>query len=121
IPSAAIQADVIAREVDFLSIGTNDLVQYTLAVDRVNKLVGNLYHETHPAVLELIQKVVEAGNRHNRPVTVCGEMAGDPQMALLLMGLGIRTLSMTPALIGPVKRAIRAMEITYAEQMAADL
>lgn len=121
IPSAAIQIDTIASEVDFLSIGTNDLIQYTLAVDRVNKLVGHLYTETHPAVLWLISRVVEAGKRLNKPVTVCGEMAGDPLMALLLVGLGIRCLSMSPGLIGPVKKMIRGSELGALEQMASQL
>ncbi len=121
IPSAAIQAEVLAREVDFFSIGTNDLVQYTLAVDRVNKLVGHLYHDTHPAVLRLIAQVVEAGRRHDKPVAVCGEMAGNPPTALLLAGLGIRTLSMSPTLIGPVKKALRSVEMARLENLAARL
>ncbi|MCC6546789.1 phosphoenolpyruvate--protein phosphotransferase [Candidatus Sumerlaeota bacterium] len=121
IPSAALQADMIAREVDFLSIGTNDLVQYTLAVDRVNKMVGHLFNETHPAVLHLIHRVVTAGNAAGKPVTVCGEMAGDVMHSLLLIGLGIRRLSMSPSLIGPVKRAIRSVEMKALEKIAAGL
>lgn len=121
IPSAALQADVLAREVDFFSIGTNDLVQYTLAVDRVNKLVGHLYHETHPAVLQLIAEVVRAGRQHNKPVTVCGEMAGDPMLSLLLLGLGVRTLSMSPSLIGAVKKSVRSVEMSYLTAMAEEL
>lgn len=121
IPSAAIQADAIAAEVDFFSIGTNDLTQYTLAVDRVNKLVGGLYQETHPALLRLIASVIETGRRTDTPVTVCGEMAGDPFMSLLLVGLGVRTLSMSAGLMGPVKKAIRGIEAGYLENLAKDL
>lgn len=121
IPSAALQADVLAREVDFLSIGTNDLVQYTLAVDRVNKLVSQLFCETHPAVLQLIHRVVLAANAAQKPVTVCGEMAGDVTHSLLLIGLGVRRLSMSPSLIGPVKRAIRSVNAKDLEKMATTL
>lgn len=121
IPSAALQAEVIAREVDFFSIGTNDLVQYTLAVDRVNKMVGYLYQETHPAVLQLIHHVAEVARRTATPISVCGEMAGDPRLALLLLGLGVRTLSMSPGMIGPVKQAIRSSRLDELEEMARHL
>jgi phosphotransferase system enzyme I (PtsI) len=121
IPSAAIQADILAREVDFFSIGTNDLIQYTLAVDRVNKQVGHLYQDSHPAVLHLIHQVADSARRHGIPVTVCGEMAGDPRMALLLIGLGVRTLSMSPALIPRVKRAIRSVRCSDIEALARRL
>jgi phosphotransferase system enzyme I (PtsI) len=121
IPSAALQADVLAREVDFFSIGTNDLVQYTLAVDRVNKLVGHLYQELHPSVLHLIRHVVEVCERTETPLTVCGEMAGNPLEAMLLAGMGIRSLSMSPSMIGPVKKALRSVEMSYLENMAKGL
>lgn len=118
IPSAALQADLLAREVDFFSIGTNDLVQYTLAVDRVNKLVGYLYQETHPAVLHLIHNVAEVSRRTGTPLGVCGEMAGNPRLALLLIGLGVNCLSMSPAMIGPVKQAIRSVKYEDLQRLA---
>jgi len=118
IPSAAIEARTLARYVDFFSIGTNDLTQYTLAVDRVNKMVSHLYHETHPAVLRLISMVVEASREANIPVAVCGEMAGNPALAQLLVGLGIRNLSMSPSQIGAVRKAIRSAELSELEQLA---
>lgn len=118
IPSAALQAESFAREVDFFSIGTNDLIQYTLAVDRVNKLVGHLYQELHPAVLQLIAHVARVCHRTETPLTVCGEMAGNPQLALLLVGLGVRSLSMSPSMIGPVKKAIRAAEAAQMKELA---
>lgn len=121
IPSAALQADVLARHVDFFSIGTNDLVQYTLAVDRVNKVVAHLFHESHPAVLELISRVVRAANNAGIPLTVCGEMAGTPSLALLLVGLGVRTLSMSPSLIPAVKNAIRCVSMRDLEQLTCEL
>lgn len=121
IPSAALMADALAEEADFFSIGTNDLVQYTLAVDRVNKMVGHLYQELHPAVLKLIHQVVKVCQRTGTPLTVCGEMAGNPMLALVLVGLGIRTLSMSPSLIGPVKKAIRSNSAEFLQEMAERL
>lgn len=121
LPSAALLADALARESDFLSIGTNDLVQYTLAVDRVNKAVAPLYRPAHPAVLRLIRMVVEAGERRGIPVSVCGEMASDPCLALLLAGLGVRTLSMGPTSIGLVKRAIRGASMGFLEGLAREV
>lgn len=120
IPSAALQARQLAREVDFLSIGTNDLVQYTLAVDRGNKAVANLYRQTHPAVLHLIKLTVEAGREAGIPVSVCGEMAGDTRTAALLVGLGIRTLSMSPHSMGKIKQVLRSSKMHDLEIMAKD-
>ncbi|MFG0313138.1 MAG: phosphoenolpyruvate--protein phosphotransferase, partial [Phycisphaerales bacterium] len=91
VPSAAIMAPVFAREADFLSIGTNDQVQYTLAVDRTNERVADLFNPAHPAVIRLIREVVKGARRHDTPVSCCGESAGDPEYALLLIGLGVRT------------------------------
>jgi phosphotransferase system enzyme I (PtsI) len=118
IPSAALLAREFAEEVDFLSIGTNDLIQYTLAVDRVNRAVAPLYRSTHPAVLRLIHQVSEAGLQTGKPVSVCGEMASVPRLALLLIGLGIRHLSMGPASIGRVKKLIRSVSISEVESIA---
>jgi phosphoenolpyruvate-protein phosphotransferase (PTS system enzyme I) len=121
IPSACLQAEEMASEVDFFSIGTNDLIQYTIAVDRVNKTVGHLYQETHPAVLRLIAMVVDAAKRTGTPLAVCGEMAGDPVLSLLLIGLGVRTLSMSPGLLTLVKKSIRSHELDFLKELAAEL
>ncbi len=106
IPSAALTAHILARHADFLCLGTNDLVQYTMAVDRVNENVAALYQPTHPAVLTLIRHTVKAARQHKRWVSVCGEMAADPVMAILLVGMGVDTLSMAPAAVPAVKHVI---------------
>ncbi|NTU60553.1 MAG: phosphoenolpyruvate--protein phosphotransferase, partial [Deltaproteobacteria bacterium] len=106
VPSAAVTADTLARHVDFFSIGTNDLIQYALAIDRVNEHVAYLYEPLHPAVLILTRMVVEAGHRHNIPVAVCGEMAGDELYTLVLLGLGVDELSMHALSVPRIKRVI---------------
>lgn len=121
VPSAALVADELAREVDFFSIGTNDLIQYTLAVDRGNDLVAYLFEPFHPAVLRLIKRVIDAAHAQQIPVTVCGEMAGDPHSGLLLMGMGIDKLSMTPSALPEVKRAIRAASFDQLQSLAEDV
>jgi phosphoenolpyruvate-protein phosphotransferase (PTS system enzyme I) len=108
-PSAALTADLLAKECDFFSIGTNDLIQYTMAVDRVNEYVSYLYEPLHPALIRLIGPVVAAAKANNIPVTVCGEMAGEPMIAAVLLGLGIRELSMSAVSIPEVKDALRQM------------
>jgi phosphotransferase system enzyme I (PtsI) len=118
VPSAALMADVLAREVDFFSIGTNDLIQYTLAADRNNENVANLYNPADPAVLRLIKRVVEAAQREQIEVNVCGEMSGEPLYAPLLVGLGLRQLSATPRKIPEIKRVIRQLKVSEAEQLA---
>jgi phosphotransferase system enzyme I (PtsI) len=118
IPSAAITADIIAKHVSFFSIGTNDLVQYTLAVDRVNDRVAHLYEPTHPAVLRLMKMTIEAGHARGIWVGVCGQMAGDPLMTHLLLGLGIDELSMAPAALPAVKDMIRSVTLAQAKLMA---
>jgi phosphotransferase system enzyme I (PtsI) len=118
VPSAAILADLLAREVHFFSIGTNDLVQYTLAADRNNQQVANLYNPADPAVLRLIRQVVEVGKRKEIEVNVCGEMSGEPLYVPLLVGLGLRQLSATPRKIPEIKRVIRQLRTDEAEQMA---
>jgi phosphotransferase system enzyme I (PtsI) len=120
VPSAAIMADQLAREVDFFSIGTNDLVQYTLAADRSNEQVASLYSAADPAVLKLIQQVVQAANRQHIEVNVCGEMSADPIFTLLLLGMGLRTLSITPHNIPVVKKVIRSVSLTDAERTAQE-
>jgi phosphotransferase system enzyme I (PtsI) len=114
VPSAALTADVLAAEVDFLSIGTNDLVQYVLAADRVDPRVSTHYQPLHPAVLRLIRQVVEAAEARSVPVSVCGEMAAEPLHALVLVGLGVRELSLTPVAIPRVKQAVRSVSACQA-------
>ena len=109
VPSAVYQAEQLAQRVDFLSIGTNDLTQYLLAVDRNNARVAKLYNTLHPAVLKAIMQVVEAAHKYGRPVSVCGEMAGDPAAAILLLGMGVDSLSMTVASLHRVKWVIRSI------------
>ncbi|MFN0132854.1 MAG: phosphoenolpyruvate--protein phosphotransferase [Phycisphaerales bacterium] len=118
VPSAAIMADHFAREVDFFSIGTNDLVQYTLAVDRTNERVASLFSPTHPAVIKLIKDVARVSRRRNVPLSCCGESAGDPEYALLLIGLGLRTLSANAGSIPALKRLVRSVTIAQCEQIA---
>ena len=120
VPSAAVVADQLAREVSFFSIGTNDLVQYTLAVDRGNERVAYLYDPYHPAVLRLIKSVVDAGHRHDIPVTVCGEMAGDPHSCVLLMGMGVDGFSAGPRMVPEIKQAIRSVTMEEAKAVAEE-
>ncbi|HKX08077.1 MAG TPA: phosphoenolpyruvate--protein phosphotransferase [Stellaceae bacterium] len=118
IPGAALAADALASESDFFAIGTNDLIQYTLAIDRGDEQVAYLYNPLHPAVLRLIQFAIEAALRARIPVSVCGEMAGDPRYTALLLGLGIRDLSMAPGNISRVKRRIRHLDLLAAQRRA---
>jgi phosphotransferase system enzyme I (PtsI) len=111
IPSAAVCADLLAREVDFFSIGTNDLIQYSIAVDRLNEKISHLYEPTHPAILRLIRTVVDAGHAEGIWVGVCGEMAGDVVLAPLLLGLGVDELSAGAAVVPRVKRAVQSLDM----------
>ncbi len=117
-PAAAIKASFLAKEVDFFSIGTNDLIQYTLAVDRANERVANLYTPADPAVLRLIRDVIRQGNRNEIEVSLCGEMAGQPEFTLLLLGFGLRKFSMAPHSIPEVKKMIRSVTIEQATKVA---
>ena len=112
VPSAALMADVLAREVDFFSIGTNDLVQYALAVDRNNEHVAHLHQPLHPAILRMIRFVIDSAAAADIDVAVCGEMAADTRSTALLLGLGLRRLSMAPRLVPGVKSAIRHINLT---------
>ena len=117
-PSAALMADEFAKEVDFFSIGTNDLVQYTLAVDRGNERVAALFSVVHPAVLRLIKEVIRTGQRRDVPVSLCGEMAGDPIYTMLLLGLGLRIFSCAPPAIPEIKKVIRSVTLEQTTQVA---
>jgi len=118
VPSAALMADAFAANVDFFSIGTNDLVQYTLAVDRTNERVSQLASPFHPAVIKLIVMTVEAAHRKGRWVGLCGEMAGDPLATALLLGMGLDELSMAPASIPEIKQIIRKLSMEECRQIA---
>ena len=118
VPGAALAADSLAAEADFFAIGTNDLIQYTLAIDRSDEQVAHLYNPLHPAVLRLIQFAVEAALRRSMPISVCGEMAGEPRFCALLLGLGLRNLSMAPRNIPRVKQRIRSLDMVAATRRA---
>ncbi len=118
IPSAALAADALAKRVKFFSLGTNDLIQYSLAVDRLNEKIAHLYEPTHPAIVQLIKMTVDAGHRNGVWVGVCGEMAGDPMLTPLLLGLGVDELSVAPPHIAQIKYLIRRLKISEARELA---
>jgi len=118
IPSAALIADTLASRVNFFSIGTNDLIQYTLAADRTNERVSHLYEPTHPAIIRLIKTTVDAAHKQGIWTGVCGEIAGDPVLAPLLIGLGVDKLSAAPTLIASVKYIIRRLKLSEAQSLA---
>lgn len=120
VPAAAVLIDSIIKEVDYVSIGTNDLIQYYLAVDRGNESVSYLFKPHHPAVLGLLDRVIKTVNREGKEVTVCGEMAADPLSAVMLLGMGLRTFSMNPIFIPKVKKALRAVELKTAEEAVTE-
>jgi phosphotransferase system enzyme I (PtsI) len=110
VPSAALTADLLAQEADFFSIGTNDLIQYSLAVDRTDDRVSRLYEPFHPAIIRMLRLVARAGRRRGIPVAVCGEIAADPVLLRLLVGLGLTEFSMAPTAIPLAKRALRNLQ-----------
>jgi phosphotransferase system enzyme I (PtsI) len=121
VPSAIINADILARYADFFSIGTNDLVQYTLAVDRISEKIAYLYNPLNLAVLRMLRMVVETAERNNTPISICGEMAGEPKYAMLLIGLGFRVFSMGPAYMNQVKRIIRSVSAEECRRLVDEL
>lgn len=118
VPSAVVMMDRFVEEVDFFSIGTNDLIQYALAVDRSNKDVASLYTGSDPAILRLIKMAIDTANAHNKPISMCGQMCGNPQYTMLLLGLGLRSLSVVPAALPEIKRVCRSVTIKQCEQFA---
>ena len=121
VPSAALVADLLAKEVDFFSIGTNDLIQYTIAVDRINERIAHLYEPTHPAIIRLIKIIVNAAHAHNLWVGVCGEMAGEIALTPLLVGLGVDELSTGAALVPRVKRAVQSLDVGICLQLVDEV
>ena len=120
IPSAAISADTLAREVDFFSIGTNDLIQYAIAVDRVNESIAHLYEPTHPAVLRLLKMIADAAHANGIWVGVCGEMAGDIVLTPLLLGLAMDELSAGASLVPRVKLAVQSLSVPECEALVQE-
>ena len=121
IPAAAICLPLFLKKLDFISIGTNDLIQYTLAIDRTDDAVAHLYNPLHPAVLLLISSVIRQANAAGKPVTVCGEMAGDVKLTRLLLGFGLRHFSMHPANLLTVKQRVLMSNMAEIEPLAAKL
>jgi phosphotransferase system enzyme I (PtsI) len=119
-PGAALMAETLAERFDFLSLGTNDLIQYALAVDRGNRRVAHLYQPFHPAVLKLVREVVDAAGAAGKQVTVCGEMGSNSRAAALLLGLGVRSFSMVAARIPRIKQVLGRVSLAEAREIAAE-
>ncbi len=122
LPSLAVISDIIATEVDFFSVGTNDLIQYTLGIDRNNEFVAYLYRPSHPAILRTLKRIIESARDAGIECTVCGEIAGEPKyIPFLLGGLGYRHLSMSPALLLKARMIIRALDMSDCEELVEEL
>jgi phosphotransferase system enzyme I (PtsI) len=121
VPAAALSVDLLAPEVDFLTIGTNDLIQYCLAVDRTDDRVSDMYEPLHPAMLRLIRLVRRSAAKASLPVSLCGEMASDPALLGLLIGLGLTEFSMTPAAIPMARHMVRDLRVTEARRLAVEV
>jgi phosphotransferase system enzyme I (PtsI) len=121
VPSAALTSDILARKVDFFSIGTNDLIQYTVAVDRGNERVAYLYEPFHPGVVRLVKMVIDNAHAEGLSVAMCGEMAGDPLAAVVLLGLGLDEFSMSAVGIPEVKQIIRSISLAEAEELVGNI
>jgi phosphotransferase system enzyme I (PtsI) len=121
VPSAAINADILAHHVDFFSIGTNDLIQYMLAVDRIGEKVAYLYNPVDLSILRILKHISDAAKEHNIPFSICGEIAGEPRYTMMLLGLGFRTLSMSSAYMFQVKQIVRLVTISECEELANKL
>jgi len=121
VPSAVMMAEALAAEVDFFSIGTNDLIQYGLAIDRINERVSYMYQPLHPAVLHMIKHVVDVGHRAGIPVAMCGEMAGDPAYTLILLGLELDELSMNPLAIPNMKMHIQSASLKESRKLVKEV
>jgi len=117
-PSAALTASTLARDIDFFSIGTNDLTQYTLAVDRGNELVSSLYSSADPAVLRLIRTVIQDAHKAQVDIHICGEMASEPEYIMPLLGMGVRTISLAPPMLPEIKQIIRSVTIEDCNNVA---
>lgn len=120
IPSAAVTCDILAKHVNFFSIGTNDLIQYSLAADRVNEKIAYLYDPAHPAVLRLIKMIIEAGHQNRVRVSMCGEMAGDPELTMILIGLGLDEMSVSAVMLPEIKMIIRSIKHQTAQRIAKE-
>ena len=117
-PSAALTAAMLARNCDFFSVGTNDLIQYTLAVDRANEHVSSLYSAAEPALIRLLRSIIHDANKAKIGLSVCGEVASDPHYIMLLLGMGVRTLSLAPPIIPEIKQVIRSVTIEECNHVA---
>jgi phosphotransferase system enzyme I (PtsI) len=118
VPSVVMMMDHFVEEVDFFSIGTNDLIQYVLAVDRSNKDVASLYTASDPSILRMIHMAIRAATQHNKPISMCGQMCGNPLYTMLLLGMGLRSLSVTPAAIPEIKQVCRRVSMENCRRIA---